>query len=143
MKMKILAIFSTLMLCLGIAKAGEFDHLGTPANAPFATIFTNNAVSQNFTNSINTTNVFLADKAIYHTFNLSWTAIGTNSCTNIVDTCVDGASWVPLYTNILTASGTAMYQFTGVSIWFRERNFIQVSNFVATNGVLNIYYAGH
>lgn len=140
--MKILAIFTTLMLCL-VCKAGEFDHFSNGSGAPWATIFTNNAASFSFTNSINTTNVFLADKAIYHTFNFSWTGTGTNSCTNIVDTSIDGVSWVPITTNLTVATSNALFQFTGVTIWFRERNFIQVSNFVATNGILNIYYAGH
>lgn len=139
---RVMAVFIGLAVIARLALSARAGELNWPN--PYNTVFTNNATSLTITNGQSVTNSFLTYKSVYHTFEVSWMPIGTNTCTNFFDVSPDNATWANVGTVGAAGTNNQVFQFTGVAQYFRERSTMQVTN-GATNvlGTLNIFYAGH
>jgi hypothetical protein len=112
-------------------KAGEYYY---SPNAP-TVIYTNVTFSSNFTASSTFTNTQGSGMSIGHTFNVFYTAAGTNSSNVILEKTIDGANWLTV-TNVTWGVSTNMeIQTVGKYAQYRYR-----VTALSTNGSMTALY---
>ncbi len=121
-----------------MVSADDYRHV--QASSPW-TVYTNTIVSSNIVTSLNLTNVQDTSFCTYHTFQAFYTIIGTNDVagSNVFDSTIDGANWVPEQTNSFATNASVQFTFVGKKSLVRSRLYTATR---ATNVNWNLLYMG-
>lgn len=127
-------VFVWVLGGMALSHAADFRLI----NSQFIRVSTN-SFSLSATNGVTVTNTIDVASDVYHTFQLVYSATGTNNTSVITDRTIDSANYYPVQTNVMTTTSTNVEQTaTGKWVTYRFR-----ATFANTNApTVTVNYIG-